>query len=224
VSTTDYLFKKDDPGYHNYHHTYQSDYRNGRPEEQDHGIKWFTGRLSTLLGNMGHQLVTAVGTNFIASMPIREKSMVRSKVFITNADLLRVTTEQKLRTFLGNDNAATITVVRHGDGVLTAIEAATPEQANGVATALVSSSLSTEDLAVVQGDSPQGQQLTQLYTELKQRELEINWTNRQWWAKKVVVFQWKGWHRTRYRSASIVPRYRSDENVRVQQPDTVVPS
>jgi len=106
--------------------------------------------------------------------------MVRSKVFITNANLLRSTTEQKLLTFLGNDNAATITVVRYGDGVLTAIEAATPEQANKVAAALASSGLSPEDLAVVQGDSPQGQQLTQLYTELKQRELEINWTNRQW--------------------------------------------
>jgi hypothetical protein len=154
--------------------------RSGRAEEQSHGIEWFTGRLSTLLGDKGHQEVTAARTNFIASMPIMEESMVRSKVFITNANLLRLTTEQKLRTFLGNDNAATITVVRDGDGVLTAIEAATPEQANGVAAALASSSLSTEDLAMVQGDSPQGRQLTQLYTELKQRELEINWTNRQW--------------------------------------------
>jgi hypothetical protein len=109
-----------------------------------------------------------------------EESMVHSKVFVTNANLLRLTTEQRLRTFLEDHHAATITVVGYGDGVLTVIETATSEQANNVAAALASSSLSTEALAVVAGDSPQGQQLAQLYAELKQRELEINWTNRQW--------------------------------------------
>lgn len=113
-------------------------------------------------------------------MPLMEESRVYSKVFITNANLLRLTTEQRLRTFLEDHHAATITVVRYGDGVLTVIETATSEQANNVAAALASSSLSTEALAVVAGDSPQGQQLAQLYAELKQRELEINWTNRQW--------------------------------------------
>jgi hypothetical protein len=63
---------------------------------------------------------------------------------------------------------------------LTVIEVATPERAKKVAAALSSSSLSTEALDVVLGDSPEGQHLDQLYTELKQRELEINWTNRQW--------------------------------------------
>ena len=105
---------------------------------------------------------------------------MRSKVFITNANLLRLTTEQRLRTFLVDHHPATIAFVRSGDGVLTVIEAGTPEQANKVAAALASSSLSAEALAIVQGDSTQGRQLAQLYTELKQRELEINWTNRQW--------------------------------------------
>src|SRR5512146_82850 len=110
-------------------------------------------------------------------MSLIEESMMHSKVFITNANLLRLTTEQGLKTFLEDHHPATIACVRFGDGVLTVIEAATPEQANKVVTALASSSLSTEALAVVVGDSPQGQQLAQLYTELKQRELEINWTN-----------------------------------------------
>ena len=60
------------------------------------------------------------------------------------------------------------------------IEAATPEQAKKIVAALAASSLSTEALDVVLGDSPEGQHLDQLFTELKQRELEINWTNRQW--------------------------------------------
>jgi hypothetical protein len=105
---------------------------------------------------------------------------VGSKIFITNTDLLRVTTEQRLRTFLDDHQPATITFVRSGDGVLTLIEASTPEHANKVAASLASSNVSTVPLAVVLGDSSQGHQLAYLYTALKQRELEVNWTNRQW--------------------------------------------
>jgi hypothetical protein len=105
---------------------------------------------------------------------------VRSKIFIANADLLRFTTEQRLRAFLDHHQPATMTVVRSGDGVLTVIETDTSEQANSIAAALVSSDLNTGILTVVLGDSPQGHQLAHLYTALKQRELEINWTNRQW--------------------------------------------
>jgi hypothetical protein len=106
--------------------------------------------------------------------------MPRAKVFITNPNLLRLTTEQRLKSFIEEHYPATIAVVRFGEGVLTMIEAATPDQANKVSAALASSNLSTETLAVVTGDSPQGQKLAQLYLDLKQRELEINWTNRQW--------------------------------------------
>lgn len=106
--------------------------------------------------------------------------MVGSKVFITHAKPLSLTTEQKFRTFIEDHHPATISVVRSGEGALTVIAVATPEQAKKVAAALASSSLSTEALDVVLGDSPEGQHLDQLYTELKQRELEINWTNRQW--------------------------------------------
>lgn len=106
--------------------------------------------------------------------------MVGSKVFITHAKPLPLTTEQRLRTFVEGHPPSTIAFVRSGNGVLTLIEAGTLEQAKKVAGALASSSLSREDLAIVPGDSPQGPHLAQLYTELKQRELEINWTNRQW--------------------------------------------
>lgn len=107
-------------------------------------------------------------------------NMVGSKVFITHAKRLPLTTEQRLRTFVKNQLPATIAFVRSGDGGLTVIEVATPEQAKNVAAALASSSLIAEALAVVLGDSPQGRHLAQLYTELTQRELEINWSNRQW--------------------------------------------
>lgn len=106
--------------------------------------------------------------------------MVASKVFITHAKPLPLTTEQKLRTFIEDHHPATIAFVRSGDGGLTVIEAATPEQAKEVVAGFTSSSLSAEALAVVLGDSLQGRHLDQLFTELKQRELEINWTNRQW--------------------------------------------
>lgn len=116
----------------------------------------------------------------IPSRSLIEDSMVGSKVFITHAKPLPLTTEQRLRTFVEDHHPATIAFVRSGYGVLIMIEVATLEQAKQVAAALVSSSLYTEPLDVVLGDSPEGRHLAQLYTELKQRELEINWTNRQW--------------------------------------------
>jgi hypothetical protein len=107
-------------------------------------------------------------------------SMVGSKVFITYAEQLASTIEQRFKTFVEDHDPATIAFVRSGHGTLTVIEVATPEQAKKVAAALASSSLSTEALAIVLGDSLEGWRLAQLYTELKQRELEINWINRQW--------------------------------------------
>lgn len=106
--------------------------------------------------------------------------MVGAKIFITHAKQLPLMTEQRLRTFVEDHHPATIAFVRSGAGVLIVIEVGTPEQAKKVAAALASSSLNTEPLDVVLGDSPEGRHLVQLYTELKQRELEINWTNRQW--------------------------------------------
>ena len=106
--------------------------------------------------------------------------MVGAKVFITHAKPLSFTAEQSLRTFVQDYPAATIAFVRSGDGALTVIEATTPEQARKVAAGLASSSLNTEPLPLVLGDSPQGRDLDRLYVELKQRELEVNWTNRQW--------------------------------------------
>ena len=106
--------------------------------------------------------------------------MVGSKIYIPHAKPLPLPLEQRLRTFVEEHQPATIAFVRSGDGGLTMIEVATPEQAKKVAAALASSSLSTEALAIVLGDSLQGQHLAELFTELKQRELEINWTNRQW--------------------------------------------
>jgi hypothetical protein len=106
--------------------------------------------------------------------------MVASKVFITHAKQLSLTSEQRLRTFVDEYHPATVAFVRSGDGGLTVIEAATSEQAKKVAAAFASSSMSTAALSVVLGDSPEGPPLDQLFTELKQRELEVNWTNRQW--------------------------------------------
>jgi len=127
-----------------------------------------------------HQPVTGHRDSLIPWMSLIEDNMVGSKVFITHAKRLPLTTEQRLRTFVKDQLPATIAFVRSGDGGLTVIEVATPEQAKNVAAALASSSLSAEALAVVLGDSPQGRYLAQLYTELTQRELEINWSNRQW--------------------------------------------
>lgn len=106
--------------------------------------------------------------------------MVGSKIFITHVKPLSLTTEQRFRTFIEDYHPASISFVRSGEGGMTVIEVATPEQAKKVAAALASSSLGTEALDMVLGDAPEGQHLDQLYTELKQRELEINWTNRQW--------------------------------------------
>jgi hypothetical protein len=113
-------------------------------------------------------------------MSLIKGSMVGSKVFITYAKQLASTTEQRFRTFVEDHHPATIAFVRSGHGTLTVIEVATAEQAKKVAAALASSSLSTEALAIVLGDSLEGWHLAQLYTALKQRELEINWVNRQW--------------------------------------------
>ena len=104
---------------------------------------------------------------------------MRPKVFITNANLLRLTTEQRLRTFLEDHRPATISFVHFADGVLTLIETTTAEEANRVVVALASIRLGADALALVRGDSPQGQQLAQRFTELKERELEHNWMNRQ---------------------------------------------
>ena len=70
--------------------------------------------------------------------------MASSKVFVTNGNLLRLTTEQRLKAFLEDYHPATIASVRCGEGVLTVIEAATSEQASTAAAALASSSLSIE--------------------------------------------------------------------------------
>jgi len=67
--------------------------------------------------------------------------MASSKVFVTNDNLLRLTTQQRLKAFLEDYHPATIASVRCGEGVLTVIEAATSEQANTAAAALASSSV-----------------------------------------------------------------------------------
>jgi len=105
---------------------------------------------------------------------------MRTKVFITNPNLLRVTTEQRLRTILEDHRPATISFARCADGVLTLIETDTPEEANGLVATLASIRLAGDALALVSGNSSQGQELAQRFGELKQRELEVNWINRQW--------------------------------------------
>lgn len=106
--------------------------------------------------------------------------MLRHKIFITNANLLRLTTEQTLRTLLEDHRPATISFAQVADGVLTLIETATAEKANRVVVALARVSLGADALALVSGDSPHAQQLAQVFTEFKERELERNWINRQW--------------------------------------------
>jgi hypothetical protein len=106
--------------------------------------------------------------------------MVGSKIYIPHETPLSLALEQRLRTFVKEHPPATIAFVRSGDGELAVIETATPEQAQKVAAALASSHLSQESLAAVLDSAPQGRDLERLYGELKQRELEINWTNRQW--------------------------------------------
>lgn len=106
--------------------------------------------------------------------------MVGSKIYIPHAKPLPLPLEQRLRTFVEEHQPATIAFVRSGDGELAVIETSSPEQAQKVAAALTSSNLSSESLAAVLDSTPQGRELERLYIELKQRELENNWTNRQW--------------------------------------------
>jgi hypothetical protein len=106
--------------------------------------------------------------------------MVGSKIYIPHAKPLSLALEKELRTFVGEHPPATIAFVRSGEGELAVIETATPVQADKVAAALTSSSFNTEPLAAVLDNTPQGRDLERLYIELKQRELENNWTNRQW--------------------------------------------
>lgn len=106
--------------------------------------------------------------------------MVGSKIYITHAKPLPLTLEQQLKTFVKEHPPATIAFVRSGDGELAVIETATRAQAEKVAAALASSSLDPESLDAVLDSTPQGRELERLYIALKQRELETNWTNRQW--------------------------------------------
>ena len=106
--------------------------------------------------------------------------MVGSKIYIPHATPLSLALEQGLRTFVKEHHPATIAFVRSGDGELALIETASPQQAQKVATALGSSSFNTEPLTAILDSTPQGRDLERLYIELKQRELENNWTNRQW--------------------------------------------
>lgn len=107
-------------------------------------------------------------------------NMVGSKIYIPYAKPLPLTVEQRLRTFVEAYHPATIAFVRSGEGELAMIETASPEQAQKVAAALTSSHLSAESLDAVLGSTAQGRELERLFIELKQRELENNWTNRQW--------------------------------------------
>jgi uncharacterized heparinase superfamily protein len=106
--------------------------------------------------------------------------MVGSKIYIPHDTPLSLALEQRLRSFVEEHRPATIAFVRSGAGELAVIETATPEQAQKVAAALASSHLSPEPLDAVLDSTPQGRDLERLYGELKQRELEMNWTNRQW--------------------------------------------
>jgi hypothetical protein len=106
--------------------------------------------------------------------------MVGSKIYIPHAKPLSLALERELRTFVAEHPPATIAFVRSGDGELAVIETATSEQAHTVAAALASSSFNTDPLAAVLDSTPQGRDLERLYIELKQRELENRWTNRQW--------------------------------------------
>ncbi|HEU4505416.1 MAG TPA: hypothetical protein VFR79_11320 [Nitrospira sp.] len=106
--------------------------------------------------------------------------MVGSKIYIPHAKPLPLPLEQRLRRFVEEHQPATIAFVRSGEGELAVIETSSPEQAQKVAAALTSSNLSSESLAAVLDSTPQGRELERLYIELKQRELENNWTNRQW--------------------------------------------
>jgi uncharacterized heparinase superfamily protein len=106
--------------------------------------------------------------------------MVGSKIYIPHAKPLSSALEKALRTFVEEHQPAAIAFVRSGDGELAVIETASPTQADQIATALAASSLSPEPLTAVLDSTPQGRDLERLYLDLKQRELEKQWTNRQW--------------------------------------------
>lgn len=106
--------------------------------------------------------------------------MIGSKIYITSAKPLALPVEERLRTFVDTHPPATVAFVRSGEGEVAVIETATPGQAEKVAAALASSNVSPEPLAAVLDNTPAGRELERLYTELKQRELENHWTNRQW--------------------------------------------
>lgn len=106
--------------------------------------------------------------------------MVGSKLYITSAKPLLLPLEQRLKTFVEEHPPATIAFVRSGDGELAVIETVTQKQAEELSADLASSDLSPEPLAAVLDSTPEGRDLERLYVELKQRELEKNWTNRQW--------------------------------------------
>ena len=106
--------------------------------------------------------------------------MVGSKIYISSAKPLTLPLEERLRTFVGAHPPATVAFVRSVDGEVAVIETATPQQAENVAVALASSDVSEEPLAAVLDSTPEGRDLERLYIALKQRELENQWTNRQW--------------------------------------------
>ena len=106
--------------------------------------------------------------------------MVGAKIYITSAKPLPVLVEQRLRTFVDEYPSASIAFVRSGDGEVAVIETPTPEEAQKVAAALASGTLSSEPLVGVLDSTPEGRDLERLYTKLKQRELESQWINRQW--------------------------------------------
>ena len=106
--------------------------------------------------------------------------MVGSKIYIPHDTPLSLALEQRLRSFVEEHRPATIAFVRSGDGELAVIETASPAQAEQVAAALAANNLSPEPLTTVLNSTPEGRDLERLYGELKQRELEIHWTNRQW--------------------------------------------
>jgi hypothetical protein len=106
--------------------------------------------------------------------------MVGTKIYITSAKPLSLLVEQRLRTFVDEHPPASIALVRSGEGEVAVIETANPEQAQKVASALASSNVSPEPLAAVLDSTAEGRDLERLYIQLKQRELENQWTNRQW--------------------------------------------
>jgi hypothetical protein len=111
---------------------------------------------------------------------LKTLNMVGSKIYIPHAKPLSLALEKRLRAFVEDHRPAAIAFVRSGDGEMAVIETASPTQAEQVSVALTASNLSPEPLTAVLDSTPQGRDLERLYHDLKQRELEKNWTNRQW--------------------------------------------